>query len=84
MTSKPVVGVGRYTSPDAVVALIKNGQFDMIGAARPSISDPFLPNKIKEGRLEDLRECIGFNVCYSGDSVGVPIRCTQNPKMGEE
>ncbi|MDP6876758.1 MAG: NADH:flavin oxidoreductase, partial [Alphaproteobacteria bacterium] len=44
-TSKPVVGVGRYTSPDHMVSLIKKGVLDMIGAARPSIADPFLPQK---------------------------------------
>ena len=55
-----------------------------IGAARPSIADPFLPLKINEGRTDDIRECIGCNICYSGDSLGVPIRCTQNPTMGEE
>ncbi len=56
----------------------------MIGAARPSIADPFLPRKIDDGRLDDIRECIGCNVCYAHDSLGVPIRCTQNPTMGEE
>ncbi len=50
---------------------------DMIGAARPSIADPFLPNKIQQGRVEEIRECIGCNICYSGDSLGVPIRCTK-------
>ncbi len=84
VTSKPVVGVGRYTSPDAMVSLINRGVMDFIGAARPSIADPFLPKKIEEGRIEDIRECIGCNICVSGDSSFVPIRCTQNPTMGEE
>ena len=84
VTSKPVVGVGRYTSPDAMVSLIRNGVLDFIGAARPSIADPFLPRKIEEGRIEDIRECIGCNICVSGDNMFVPIRCTQNPTMGEE
>ena len=84
VTTKPVVTVGRFTSPDTMVSQIRRGITDLIGAARPSIADPFLPKKIEEGRLEDIRECIGCNVCYSGDSLGVPIRCTQNPTMGEE
>lgn len=84
VTTKPVVGVGRYTSPQSMVAAIKNGVMDMIGAARPSIADPFLPNKIKEGRIEDIRECIGCNICVTGDMLMTPIRCTQNPTMGEE
>ena len=84
VTTKPVVGVGRYTSPDRMVSLIKNGVMDMIGAARPSIADPFLPKKIEEGRIEDIRECIGCNICVIGDHLKVPMRCTQNATMGEE
>ncbi|MCP5080739.1 MAG: NAD(P)-binding protein [Alphaproteobacteria bacterium] len=84
LTSKPVVGVGRYTSPDRMAALIKRGVLDMIGAARPSIADPFLPNKIQEGRIEEICECIGCNICVGYSNNSVPIRCTQNPTMGEE
>ncbi|TDP31877.1 FAD-dependent oxidoreductase [Nocardia ignorata] len=84
LTTKPVVGVGRFTSPDAMVRQIKAGILDLIGAARPSIADPFLPNKIRDGRLNLIRECIGCNICVSGDLTMSPIRCTQNPSMGEE
>lgn len=84
ITTKPVVTVGRFTSPDTMVSQVKRGIVDFIGAARPSIADPFLPKKIEEGRLEDIRECIGCNVCYVGDAKSVPIRCTQNPAIGEE
>jgi dimethylamine/trimethylamine dehydrogenase len=83
-TSKPVVGVGRFTSPDTMVSQIRRGVLDLIGAARPSIADPFLPKKIEEGRIDDIRECIGCNICVSGDMTVSPIRCTQNPTMGEE
>ncbi|MGA9857529.1 MAG: FAD-dependent oxidoreductase [Solirubrobacteraceae bacterium] len=84
LTSKPVVGVGRFTSPDTMVRMVRSGVLDLIGAARPSIADPFLPQKIADGRLEDIRECIGCNICVSGDFTMSPIRCTQNPSMGEE
>ncbi|MCF8474990.1 MAG: FAD-dependent oxidoreductase [Emcibacter sp.] len=84
ITKKPVVGVGRFTSPDAMVSQIRRGVLDLIGAARPSIADPFLPRKIELGKLDEIRECIGCNICTSGDLLGVPIRCTQNPTMGEE
>ena len=84
VTSKPVVGVGRFTSPDTMVSQIKRGVLDLIGAARPSIADPFLPAKVEQGRVDDIRECIGCNICVSGDMTISPIRCTQNPTMGEE
>ena len=84
ITDKPVVSVGRFTSPDAMVRQIKKGILDFVGAARPSIADPFLPKKIEDRRFDDIRECIGCNICYSHDARAVPIRCTQNPTMGEE
>jgi len=84
LTSKPVVGVGRFTSPDAMVSQVKRGILDLIGAARPSIADPFLPSKINAGREDEIRECIGCNICVSGYHDCIPVRCTQNPTMGEE
>ena len=79
-----MVGVGRFTSPDAMVSQVRRGVLDMIGAARPSIADPFLPKKVEEGRIDDIRECIGCNICAASDNTYTPIRCTQNPTMGEE
>jgi dimethylamine/trimethylamine dehydrogenase len=84
VTSKPVAIVGRYTSPDAMVSAIRRGVTDLIGAARPSIADPFLPRKIEEGRGDDIRECIGCNICVAWNNLSAPSRCTQNPTFGEE
>src|SRR5580704_5805844 len=84
LTSRPVVGVGRFTSPDTMVSQIRRGVLDLIGGARASIADPFLPKKIDEGREHEIRECIGCNICISSWHDGVPVRCTQNPTAGEE
>jgi dimethylamine/trimethylamine dehydrogenase len=83
-TAKPIVGVGRFTSPDLMAQAVRSGPLDIIGAARPGLSDPYLPRKIEEGRIEDLRECIGCNVCVLRYSRWVPVNCTQNPTAGEE
>lgn len=80
----PVVSNGRFTAPDDMVAAIRNGQCDIIGAARPSISDPFLPSKISDGRLGEIRECIGCNMCVSRMQQQGLMYCTQNPTTGEE
>lgn len=84
LTDKPIVGVGRFTSPDVMAKMIKTGTLDFIGCARPSIADPFLPKKIEEGRIEDIRECIGCNICVTGDMTMSISRCTQNPTFMEE
>jgi len=84
-TTKPIANVGRLTDPNLMVEMIRSGQCDVIAAARPTIADPFLPKKIDEGRLEDIRECIGCNMCISKFEIGaLPIVCTQNATVGEE
>ncbi|MCX7304183.1 MAG: FAD-dependent oxidoreductase [Hyphomicrobiales bacterium] len=80
----PVVGVGRFTDPDEMVRVIQTGQLDIIGCARPSIADPWLPRKVDEGRLDDIAECIGCNQCIARFEYGVTIVCTQNPTALEE
>ncbi|MER6531066.1 FAD-dependent oxidoreductase [Streptomyces sp. NPDC001508] len=83
-SKKPVVNVGRFNSPDTMVDVIRSGQCDFIGAARAGISDPFLPEKIRTGRIEDIRECIGCNFCVSRDVAHAHQICTQNATIGEE
>ncbi|MFL6049200.1 MAG: NAD(P)-binding protein [Gaiellales bacterium] len=83
-TEKPIVVVGRFTDPDRMANLVRGGTVDLIGAARPSISDPFLPEKIEQGRYDEIRECIGCNACYSRSIWGRHLGCTQNATAGEE
>ncbi|HEX5248227.1 MAG TPA: FAD-dependent oxidoreductase [Gaiellales bacterium] len=83
-TDKPIVVVGRFTDPDRMAEIVRGGTVDLIGAARPSISDPFLPRKIEEGRYDEVRECIGCNACYSRSIWGRHLGCTQNATAGEE
>ena len=83
-TAKPIVGGGRPTNPDQMADIVASGVWDVIGAARPSIADPFLPRKIEEGRYDEIRECIGCNVCIPKSDPGGNIGCTQNATAGEE
>jgi dimethylamine/trimethylamine dehydrogenase len=83
-TAKPIVGVGRLTNPDRMAEIVASGAWDVIGAARPSIADPFLPRKVEEGRYDEIRECIGCNICIPKSDPGGNIGCTQNATAGEE
>jgi hypothetical protein len=49
--------------------IVRSDSLDIIGAARPAIADPFLPRKIAEGRLDEIRECAGSNVCIAREEV---------------
>jgi dimethylamine/trimethylamine dehydrogenase len=83
-TAKPIVGVGRLTNPDRMAEIVASGAWDLIGAARPSIADPFLPRKVEEGLYGEIRECIGINTCISKSEHGLHLGCTQNATAGEE
>ena len=83
-TAKPIVGVGRLTDPDAMAEIVRSGVWDIVGGARPSIADPYLPAKIEAGRYDDIRECIGCNICLARVQTSDQIMCTQNPTAGEE
>jgi dimethylamine/trimethylamine dehydrogenase len=82
-TSKPIVGVGRLTDPTQMAQILESGVWDIIGAARPRIADPFLPNKVDEGRYDEIRECTGSNLCIWSRHKN-NITCLQNPTVGEE
>ncbi|MEQ8718259.1 MAG: NAD(P)-binding protein [Acidimicrobiales bacterium] len=85
VSKKPIIAVGRFVSPDVMVDVITSGVADVIGCARPSIADPFLPLKIEEGRFDDICECIGCNICIATVwGVGSRLKCTQNATVGEE
>lgn len=84
LAKAPVIGVGRFTDPDEMARIVRTGQIDIIGCARPSIADPYLPRKIEEGRPEDICECIGCNACVSRFNLNNMIICTQNPTAMEE
>ena len=83
-TAKPIVAVGRYSSPDLMAEVIRSGAVDLIGAARQAIADPFLPRKIAEGRLDEIRECTGSNVCILREEAFNHLGCVQNATAGEE
>ena len=83
-TAKPIVGVARLTSPDLMARIVRSGAWDLIGSARPSIADPFLPRKIAEGRTDEIRECTGSNVCIMKVDGFGHLGCVQNPTAGEE
>ena len=80
----PVFTTGRITDPRMAEDILKRGDADMVGMTRAQIADPDLVAKMQNGRLEDIRPCIGANVCISMATEGKPIRCIYNPEAGRE
>jgi mycofactocin system FadH/OYE family oxidoreductase 2 len=85
VVSLPVIAVGRINDPVQAEKILADGQADLIGMCRAIICDPELPQKAREGRLEDIRACIACMEGCAGHFVhGKPITCIQNPIVGRE
>jgi 2,4-dienoyl-CoA reductase-like NADH-dependent reductase (Old Yellow Enzyme family)/thioredoxin reductase len=81
----PVLVAGRINQPQLAEAVLAAGQADMCGMTRAMISDPEMANKAREGRVDDIRACIGCNqACIGHYHMGYAISCIQNPVTGRE
>ena len=84
-TSIPVFVVGRIVDPSDAEKIVAEGHADMVAMTRASIADPELPNKLQEGRADDVRRCIGAGQgCLGRHMLLKPMTCTQNPTVGRE
>jgi len=85
LVSCPVIVTNRINNPNMADTLIKMGKADFVGMGRGSLADPHLPNKAKEGKLENIRYCIG---CLQGCEAGLLnddcATCLVNPRVGRE
>src|SRR3984957_12027441 len=82
---KPVFVAGRINQPQEAERLLRAGLADMCGMTRAMICDPEMPNKARDGRLDDIRACIACNqACIGHAQLGVSISCIQYPESGRE
>ena len=80
----PVFTVGRITDPVQAERILADGEADMVGMTRAHVADPNLIAKLREGRLDDVRPCVGANVCVRNGLEGRSIGCIHNPQTGRE
>jgi 2,4-dienoyl-CoA reductase-like NADH-dependent reductase (Old Yellow Enzyme family)/thioredoxin reductase len=81
----PVMAVARIVTPEKCEELLTDGTADLVCLVRPLIADAEFANKVREGRREELRECISCNVgCRGGPTRGLGIACLVNPVVGRE
>ena len=79
----PVIGLGRIESAEAAEAALAERACDMVGFSRLLVSDADWPRKVREGRAGDIRACTFCNYCWGEIHAGKPIRCFQNPMLGQ-
>lgn len=80
----PVIAVGSL-DVDLAEQVLEEGKADLVAFGRALVCEPSIGNKVKEGRVEDIRPCCRANEgCFSGFAKGYPIRCELNPAAGQE
>ncbi|HET7899999.1 MAG TPA: FAD-dependent oxidoreductase [Candidatus Nanopelagicales bacterium] len=85
VVSVPVMVAGRINQPQDAELLLARGDADATVMTRALICDPDLPMKADEGRLDEIRACIGCNqACIGHFHAGYPISCIQRPETGRE
>ena len=85
LISLPVLVASRITQPQIAEQIIERGDADLCGMVRANICDPQFANKAREGRIEDIRACIGCNQACIGHGAGeFGISCIQHPETGRE
>lgn len=82
--SVPVLYAGRIVEPAEAEAALAEGSTDLVGMTRAIIADPEMPRKAEEGRVDDIRTCVGANQCIGRLYMGLPIECIQNTTIGRE
>jgi 2,4-dienoyl-CoA reductase-like NADH-dependent reductase (Old Yellow Enzyme family)/thioredoxin reductase len=80
----PVVVTGRIADAALAESILAEGSADMIGMVRALIADPELPNKAREGRVEDIRMCLGMSECHAVGPYRVPVTCAVNAAAARE
>ena len=81
----PILHASRIVDPAHADRIVAAGSVDVVGMTRALIADPELPRKAREGRLDDIRTCVGANEgCIDRIYQGKPVTCVQNPVAGRE
>lgn len=81
----PVIAVGRINTPETALEILEENKADLVAMGRASLADPDFPNKLKEGRKENIRLCIGcVQGCIGGINRGNSVTCMVNPRIGRE
>jgi len=80
----PIMAVGRINDPVIANEIIEKGKADLVCIGRGLLADPEMPNKAKEGRLDDIRICIACNTCMESIFRRGRVECLVNPMLGRE
>lgn len=80
----PVIVTGRIADASVAESILADGSADLIGMVRALIADPELPSKVRSGRVNEVRMCLGLSECHYAGEHRTPIQCAVNAAAGRE
>jgi 2,4-dienoyl-CoA reductase-like NADH-dependent reductase (Old Yellow Enzyme family)/thioredoxin reductase len=82
----PMISVGRINNLKLANQIVENGKADLVAMGRAFLADPYFPKKALEGRMEEIRTCVGCNQgCIGRDRTKyLVVGCVLNPRAGRE
>ncbi len=80
----PVGTVGALTDPAMMEEIIASGQADVVNIGRQSLADPYLPNKARQGKSDEIGQCMRCYACFSECDATRHFQCAINPVIGFE
>ncbi len=80
----PVMHAQNIKDPVQAQRIIEEGYVDLVGMTRAHIADPYLVTKIREGRVDQIRQCVGANYCIDRQYQGLDVLCIQNAATSRE
>ncbi|MFC1970567.1 hypothetical protein ACFLV0_01325 [Chloroflexota bacterium] len=79
----PIISFGIH-GPELCEKAVSDGQVDMVGLGRSLLADPEWPNKVREGRIDEIVHCKRDDFCVVSVAMEGGIRCSSNPNLGRE
>ncbi|MBU4439625.1 MAG: FAD-dependent oxidoreductase [Acetobacterium sp.] len=79
----PIILAGRMDDPEMACEAIGDS-CDIVSYGRPLLSDPYYPEKVRQGKLDEIRPCLSCHEGCLGRISHGPLCCAVNPEVGRE
>ncbi|WP_085314833.1 NADH:flavin oxidoreductase [Derxia lacustris] len=80
----PLMHAQSIRDPNQAERILANGWVDLVGMTRAHIADPHMVNKIRDGREDQIKQCVGANYCIDRQYNGLDVLCVQNAATSRE
>ena len=80
----PVIHAQNIKDPNQAQRILEAGYVDFVGMTRAQIADPHFIAKVKTGRVDEIKQCVGANYCIDRQYQGLDVLCIQNAATSRE